>query len=161
MKLRKPKSDGVKVDMTPMIDVVFQLLAFFLLTFKIFAAEGDFNVKMPLAAPRQGVPDPTQVPPLKIQLRANADGTLTSITLADRSFANFNELHKYVIGYVGDDRGPGSLQETAEVELDCDYQLKYENVVEAITATSGYVDANGNIVKLIEKIKFSPPKQPR
>lgn len=161
MKIRRPDSDGIKIDMTPMIDVVFQLLAFFLMTFKVMAVEGDFNVKMPLAAPRQGVPDPTQVPPLKIQLKADAGGTLTSITLADRSFANFDELHKYIISYVGDDRGPGSLQQTAEIELDCDYQLKYENVVKAITAASGYVTPTGDVVKLIEKIKFSPPKEPR
>ena len=70
MKVRRPQTDGVKIDMTPMIDVVFQLLAFFLMTFKVAAQEGDFNVKMPLAAPRQGVPDPTQVPPLKIRLTA-------------------------------------------------------------------------------------------
>ncbi len=34
--------------MTPMIDVVFQLLIFFMLTLKIIAPEGDFNINMPL-----------------------------------------------------------------------------------------------------------------
>jgi biopolymer transport protein ExbD len=143
--------------MTPMIDVVFQLLAFFMMTFKISGAEGDFNIKMPLAQAR-GVPDPTQAIPLKITLRADADGTLSGISAADRTFKSFKDLHEYVIGYIGDDRGPGSLQQTAEAELDCDYQLKYDNVVKAITAVSGYVDADGRVVKLIEKIKFSPPK---
>ena len=44
--------------MTPMIDIVFNLLIFFVMTFKITAPEGDFNVKMPAQA-AQGVPDPT------------------------------------------------------------------------------------------------------
>ena len=44
MKIRRPSTDGsVKIDMTPMIDVVFQLLAFFLMTFKVAAVEGDFQ----------------------------------------------------------------------------------------------------------------------
>ena len=41
------KSEGVaKVDipMAPMIDIVFQLLIFFMLNLKIVAPEGNFNV---------------------------------------------------------------------------------------------------------------------
>ena len=59
---------------------------------------------------------------------------------------------------LGPDRGPGSIQSTAEVELDADYQLKYEYVVNAITSVSGYVEGN-KIVKLVEKIKFAPPRE--
>jgi hypothetical protein len=44
------------------------------------------------------------------------------------------------------------------VELDCDYGLKYANVVRAITAVSGKVQ-DGQIVELIKKIKFTPPKR--
>ena len=40
----------LQMNMTPMIDVVFQLLVFFIMTFKIVALEGDFNVRMPLAS---------------------------------------------------------------------------------------------------------------
>ena len=47
---------------------------------------------------------------------------------------------------------------SAEVELDCDYDLKYENVIEAITAVSGDVSPDGQVIKLVEKIKFSPPR---
>ena len=53
---RRPHDRGQKVElqMTPMIDIVFQLLIFFIITFKIVAPEGDFNIKMPLAAPSAG-----------------------------------------------------------------------------------------------------------
>ena len=40
----------VPIDMTPMIDIVFQLLTFFVMTLKIATSEGDFNIKMPRAA---------------------------------------------------------------------------------------------------------------
>ncbi len=38
----------VDIQMTPMIDVVFQLLTFFLMSFRVAAAEGDFNLLLPL-----------------------------------------------------------------------------------------------------------------
>ena len=68
-------------------------------------------------------------------------------------------LRLEIIGILGDDRGPGSIQETTEVELDCDYELDYEHVIKAITAVSGYLDRNGNVIKLVEKIKFAPPRE--
>jgi biopolymer transport protein ExbD len=148
---------GLGFNMTPMIDVVFQLLTFFIMSFKIVTEEGDFNVKMPISAPREGQPDES-LPPMKVRLRADASGNLTGIALNDNSFGtSFESLRDYIIGIIGDDRGPGSLQETAEVELDCDYNLKYDNVVKAITSVSGYKQGD-QIVKLVEKIKFSPPR---
>ncbi len=42
--------DKVEMQMTPMIDIVFQLNIFFLFTFKIVLPEGDFNIRMPSAA---------------------------------------------------------------------------------------------------------------
>ncbi len=155
------KDDKVEVQMTPMIDIVFQLLVFFIMTFKIVSQEGDFNIKMPLAAPSEGLPPEDKLPPMKVRLIASPSGELAQIKLNDNNFnVSFVSLHDYIIGVIGDERGPGSTQETAEIELDCDYNLKFEHVIQAITAVSGFVDADGNIVKLIEKIKFSPPRPP-
>jgi biopolymer transport protein ExbD len=149
--------DKIPIDMTPMIDIVFQLLTFFCMTLRISAAEGDFNIKMPLAAPRAGLPDPNQLPPMKVRMRADDNGNLVELSLNDRSFGGperFKSLHNHIAGLVGD----GSLAASAEVELDCDYGLKYEYVIEAITAVSGTVAPDGQIIKLVEKIKFAPPR---
>jgi biopolymer transport protein ExbD len=149
--------------MTPMIDIVFQLLIFFLFTFKITSPEGDFNVRMPLAAPSAGVPDPNQLPPIKVRLRADAAGNLAAAQMGTRTLDSarpFDDLHMQIREIVGDDTGPGSVAESTEVELDCDYNLKFEYVIDAITSVSGYVTDAG-IVKLVEKIKFAPPKAPQ
>jgi biopolymer transport protein ExbD len=163
MKIRHSTAGGdekIELQMTPMIDIVFQLLIFFIMTFKIVAQEGDFNIKMPLAAPSEGLPDEPQLPPLKLRMQAGASGGLARMVLNEREFGtDFNSLHSYIISFVGNDSGPGSIQESAEVELDCDYNLKYDEVIKAITAISGYVADDGQIVKLIEKIKFTPPKK--
>jgi biopolymer transport protein ExbD len=147
----------VKIDMTPMIDIVFQLLIFFILSFKISGQEGDFFVKMPLSAPNAGTPDDQQLPPMKLRLTADAEGSLTGIVLNDQPFQDFDQLHQHIRGLIGDERGPGSIQETAEIELHCDYHLRYRNVIDAVTAVSGYLDANDNLIKLIEKINFASP----
>lgn len=164
MKVRNAganKDEKVEVQMTPMIDIVFQLLVFFIMTFKIVSQEGDFNIKMPLTAPSKGLPDEDQLPPMKVRLRAGASGQIAQISLNENNFGpSFTRLHDFIMGIIGDKRGPGSIQDTAEVELDCDYNLRYEHVIQAITAVSGYVDDDGNIVKLVEKIKFSPPRVP-
>ena len=150
-------ADKIPIDMTPMIDIVFQLLTFFCMTLRISSAEGDFSIKMPLAAPRAGLPDPNQLPPIKVRLRADGAGNLVELSMNERAFAGadrFKKLHNFIAGIVGE----GSLAASAEVELDCDYGLKYEYVIEAITAVSGSTTPDGDVVKLVEKIKFAPPR---
>jgi biopolymer transport protein ExbD len=150
--------DKIAIDMTPMIDVVFQLMSFFMCTLKVVAPEGDFDIRMPLGAAAAAAPDDQQVPPVRVKLSAGADGSLAGIAMNGAPVNDFEELRKRVIGLVGTDTGPNSLAERTEVELDCDYSLKYVNVVRAITAVSGKVQ-DGQVVELIKKIKFTPPKR--
>ena len=160
MRIRNTgRRSGEKVElmMTPMIDIVFQLLVFFIMTFKIVSPEGDFNIRMPLAAPSQGVPDIDALPPLKVRLTAASDGRLSGIYLNEAHMKSFSQLRHRIIGLVGDDTGPGSLAAGTEIELDCDFKLRFEYTIKAITAVSGEV-RDGEVVKLIEKIKFAPPR---
>jgi len=163
MRRPSPLVDRVSsldIMMTPMIDVVFLLLIFFLMTFKIVSPEGDFNIKMPLAAPRTG-PPVDSLPPTKVTLLADDSGMLSGILLTKRPMRDFNQLHLEIRGAVDDVGGPGSAGAKAlEVELDCEYQLRFEYVIDAISAISGYVTEDRRIIPLIEKIKFSPPRAP-
>ncbi len=160
LKLKKSNvSDKIPIDMTPMIDIVFQLLTFFCMTLRVATAEGDFNIRMPLAAPRAGPPDPNALPPMKLFLKADSSGNCARVVMNDSEFSGgdrWRRLHSHVAGIVGE----GSLAASAEVELVCDYNLHYEHVIEAITAVSGDVNPDGTIVKMVEKIKFSPPVAP-
>ncbi|MFM7075622.1 MAG: ExbD/TolR family protein [Planctomycetaceae bacterium] len=150
--------DKVEINMTPMIDVVFQLMSFFMCTLKVVSPEGDFDIRMPIAAAAAALPDEQQVPPVRVRLAAGPGGELASIAMNGTPVADFDELRRRIIGLVGADTGPNSLAEKTEVELDCDYGLGYANVVKAITAVSGRVE-DGRIVELIRKIKFTPPKK--
>lgn len=156
MKRARKSDEKLDLNMTSMIDIVFQLLTFFVFTLKIVAAEGDFGIKMPLGTSAGGPSD--MLPPIKVRMVANPDGQLAGIRLNERVIESFDALRLEIIGIIGDQRGPGSIQETAEVELDCDSNLNYEHVIDAITAVSGYMDDDKNLVKLVEKIKFAPPR---
>jgi biopolymer transport protein ExbD len=152
--------DKIAIDMTPMIDVVFQLMSFFMCTLKVVAPEGDFDIRMPLGKSASAAVDDQQVPPIRVKLSAGPDGSLSSIAMNGNPVIDFNDLQKKVVSLVGTGRGPNSLADKTEVELDCDYGLRYSNVVRAITAVSGTV-SDGQIVELIKKIKFTPPKAGR
>ncbi len=153
--------EKLEMNMTPMIDVCFQLIIFFMLSLRLYSPEGDFSIKMPLAAPQTSLPDETQTPPIKIRLTADRQGNLTGIRLGERSLATFRDLQNQIRSLVALDRGPGGTPSSAEVELDCDYGLKFEYVVDALSAVSGYLANDGQtIVRLIEKVRFSPPRKP-
>ena len=158
MKIRKREHDGddkIELQMTPMIDIVFQLLVFFIMTFKIVTQEGDFNIKMPLAAASGAQVDPSALD-MSLRLTSNENGELTGIRLNDQVLASMDELHSRIIDLVGGDQ-PG-LSDSAEIEIDADYQLRYEYTIAAVTAVTGYRTAENEIVKLIDKIRFAPPK---
>lgn len=160
MKLRQRQSqDSTQLPMTAMIDIVFLLLVFFVMTFKISAQEGDFNIKMP--TPGEGAAaDPTQLV-MRLRLISDGRGQLQEIVLNDSlSFGtNWASLRAKMMSMVGDPLGPSQDKapedEGPEVEIDLDYDLHYVHVVEAITSVTGYRSGD-DIVPLIQRIKFAP-----
>jgi len=163
MKLAKSsEAERLEFNMTPMIDVCFQLIIFFMLSMKLFSLEGDFSVRMPIAAPQEGLPDESQTPQVKIRLHSDSKGNLIAMEMGQRKVATFKELQHQVREVSDQDRGPSGTGTAAEVELDCDYNLRYEYVISALSAVSGYMaDDKQTIVRMIEKIKFAPPRKPK
>ncbi len=158
MKIRN-REQGQKgqLNMTSMIDIVFLLLIFFVMTFKIAEMEGDFSVRMPLAGQSAVTMDPTDLP-LKLRLRADSTGKLVAMTMNDIDLGtNFDQLRANVVGMIGTGT-PDAGDEGPEIEIDTDYNLRYEHVIDAITAVSGYKDGD-EVVKLIDRIKFAKPRR--
>ena len=167
MKIRGKSSDKnekIELQMTPMIDIVFQLLVFFIMTFNVVAQEGDFNIRMPaIGAPQDQLED-IEKQTLKVRMRADAAGNLKELKLDDAVLTTggnpFANLHNRILSKVQDAGGPDEAANLLEVEFECDYDLKYNNVIEAITAVSGSRARDSDkISKLIENIKFAEPKK--
>ncbi|MFM7930669.1 MAG: ExbD/TolR family protein, partial [Pirellula sp.] len=77
MKFKSRSNEKVEMQLTSMIDIIFLLLIFFVMTFKIAAQEGDFNIRMPIGG-GSGAADTTDLPS-KLRLRSNTDGELVDI----------------------------------------------------------------------------------
>jgi biopolymer transport protein ExbD len=157
MKVRgagRRDDEKVQLQMTPMIDIVFQLLVFFIMTFKIVLPEGDFNVKMPQNAPAEGTPNEEEDTLMRVEMKADADGKLTTRTLDGESFTDFKDLGNKIYARVS------SAGETADakVEIHCDYQLHYEYVIGAMGVISSRMTDSGEVVSLVQNIVFKPSK---
>jgi biopolymer transport protein ExbD len=165
MKIRgsNKKAEKIDINMTPMIDVVFQLLIFFMLQLRILAPEGDFDINMPIAAPSATKTDQPLLPDIKIRLVAAPSGDLTSVQLNRRDLGNgdeaFERLNGEILRILGNPADPANKD--MEVEIDADYNLDYRYTVQAIAAVRGRLDRKtGTMVSYIEKIKFAPPRRP-
>ena len=79
-----------------MIDVVFQLMIFFMLTFNIIAPEGDFDVRMPLGKSSAEPLDDLQLPPIQVRLASDTDGTLAGISMNGEPVQGFGDLRQRV-----------------------------------------------------------------
>ncbi len=145
----------VDQNMTPMIDIVFHLLAFFVMTFQLAQVEGDFSIKLPLAVKRAPL---VMAEVIQVRMEASPNGQLYRLQLGARELPSFDQLHDEIVQIVDTDTGPGSMASQLEVELDCDDALHYENVIRAITAVSGHI-RNGKTYRLIEHVRFAAPRR--
>jgi biopolymer transport protein ExbD len=137
-----------EIEMTPTLDIIFQLLIFFILTFKPITEEGQFGVNL-AHLPVGGAAVPTVVPgeddqsdasldvelnpPFRIRLAADADGNLAKggvffgeeRRLPSLDYLRF-ELRNTAQGFTED----------FEVVIEADPGLRWEYLVQAVNAIS-------------------------
>lgn len=162
-KSKESNAEELQLNMTAMIDIVFQLLVFFIMTFKVTAQEADFNIRMPSVSTEQSITDIEPVV-INVGLKANSERNLTRIEaningLGGSNFTGddkYKQLTKYVETTLTQESDPSS-QDEIEVEFDIDESLRYRYTVQAIEAVFGRVQ-DGEVVKLVQKIKFRPKK---
>lgn len=175
MKFRRSYSfdDKVEIQMAPMIDVVFQLLIFFMLTLKIIPPEGDFSINMPLGPAKAA--DNTEIQPVKLILTLKADGNgfLREMRLGNTPFPipaaeirsqAEDALFLALNGYIGNFMAKQEEGQSKDIELEirADYNLHSKYTIKAIDACSGKLmkTKDGTVAPkyYIKNIKFSRPK---
>jgi biopolymer transport protein ExbD len=159
VKIKSTKSEKIETQMAPMIDVVFQLLIFFMLTLKIVEPEGDFSINMPIGAPSEPTNE-LPLPDLKVKMVSDQNGNLVELMLGQRQLGNgpkaFENLNNEILKITG---GAGEVASEQQVEIDADYNLRYEYGIQCIGACTGRIE-DGKLVRYIEKIKFTQAKEP-
>ena len=164
MKITKAiaKPENMTPPMAPLIDVVFQLLIFFMLTLRIVEPEGDFNINMPIAAPSQVQSDQINWPDIMVRMIADPQtGELAQLRMGQINLGSgdiaFQRLNGEILKIIGTEKNP--FREEIEVELDPDWNLQHEYLIKAISAVTGRVEGD-RVVRYIEKVKFAAPRDP-
>ena len=163
MKVKSSGLSKVEIPMAPMIDIVFQLLIFFMLNLRIIAPEGNFNINLPISAPANAQQD-VNLPAIKVALRSDRDGILTQLMIGTANLGNddgaFDRLNHEILKIIGKPGNP--MTSEIEVELDADYECQYRYTVKAISRCTGRMDPQTNqVARYVEKIKFAPPHKPK
>ncbi len=135
-------TDGVQLPITPMLDMAFQLLAFFILTFQVANPETRLDLDLPVASvalpgsgprPAKAVPEAEDDLDASLVVRAEAaeDGSLRRLSLGQNELPDHLALADRLKRYA-------SLLEgrPLRVLLQADDSLRYEEAARIVGACS-------------------------
>lgn len=138
-----------RLQMSSMIDIVFLLLVFFVMTFRITPQEGDFTMDATEVA-GSGRTKATTNLPLNLVLDADGKGDLLAMRLNGDRIWSLEELQMRLIGLDAD----GALKDVV-MTLHCASNLKYQNVIAVMDHVTAYRDAVGRRRPLITSTRFA------
>ena len=97
MKINARGPDFVELDYTPMIDMTFQLIAFFMILINFSDAEADERVQLPSSALAKP-PDASAETPIYIQMMRDGRIIMNTQVLADpEAIRPFLKAEKYLL----------------------------------------------------------------
>ena len=156
---RRRRQGEVELNVTAMLDMAFQLLAFFILTFKPAPVEGDVVLRMPRAAPTTQVQkaqsagadkkntNPVQgLTSLIITVMGNDTGGIQAMAIGDSQVGGLEEFATR-LPTVLKDEGSGFDQ----VLIQVDSRLDYEGLMQVVDICTRQQLANG---KKLTKLSF-------
>jgi len=140
MRQRKKAAENVDVPITPMLDMAFQLLTFFILTYHPMPSEVQFVMNLMPAAPavpmskteapaqQQDNPNlPAALKTLPTLLKAGEGGTIARIVLGENEVAGLDGLRRELKTYLDDPTLPFD-----QALIKVDPGLKYSELVRVI-----------------------------
>lgn len=162
MRSRRHLEGDVQLNMAAMLDMAFQLLAFFILTYQPGRVEGCISIRMPPSTPVTrpdssggGAPTPNEATALagavslQITVSADKDGGIAGLRVGEQRVADLRDLEQKL-------RGIAKVSQTPfdQVQLKVSRSLEYENVLKVIDVcarnklTSGDQQTKVSIVEM-------------
>lgn len=141
MRRKRPKIPLVEPDLpiTPMLDMSFQLMAFFLLTFRPMPVEAQLALALPKedGGPSQVAPslDPTADEELIVQVYAADNGSLADITAAPQTGSfSLGQDTGALFKYLQDKAGAARLEKKTppRLKIEIAERLNYQYVIKLI-----------------------------
>lgn len=156
---RRKRHSEVELNVTAMLDLAFQLLTFFILTFKPAPVEGDVVLRMPAAAPTTVVQkaktagadakntNPVQgLTSLIVTVIGDDSGNIQALAIGDSQVGGVEEFAS---------RLPTVLKDEAsgfdQVLIQVDSRLDYEGLMRVVEVCTRQQLANG---KKLSKLSF-------
>ncbi len=149
--MRHPKADeptGVQVAITPMLDMTFQLLFFFLLNYHPSALEGQMSMALPAekqeakaqaadqVTQSNDADDETLAADLTVKVKTQNDGfnngTITQLVLQGRSGEQEVKNLDDLLAKLKDAKANGGLQNANDIKLQCDSKLSWASVLKVM-----------------------------
>ena len=144
--MKKMQHQEVEVQITPMLDMAFQLLSFFILTYHPAPIEGQFAMNLLPASPAikmdaEAPPNkdaknddtPAKLRTITTQLRANPDGSLGQVTLEELEVQGMDALKAKLQEILN----PANKVDFEQALIEADPNLKYEELMKVIDIYSG------------------------
>jgi len=126
-----------RLQMASMIDVVFLLLIFFVMTFHVTALEGEFRIASAGARKRSTAPPDVRKTVLRVRLTADQTGSLVEVRLDGRNLRDLQALRSAVNTIVDRGSALGGGRNEFAIQLHADQRLRYQCTIDAMTAIRG------------------------
>lgn len=159
MSRRKNIDGGVELNVAAMLDMAFQLLAFFILTFRPASVEGQFSLHLPPAQPMTNLDSTTLagsnadskdraagLNTLVISAAADKDGALGSLMVGEKVVDGLPGLNQALKGIFAD---PDMAFDQVIVQADA--ALHYEDLMRVTAVCAEQKLRNG---KLLSRLSF-------
>ena len=160
---KKRRSQGeVELNLAAMLDMAFQLLTFFILTFKPAPVEGQVLLRMPPPQPITNVnagqkagSDASNTNPviglntLVITAIANPDGGLRQMAVGDATMGSVPALERKLSSVLGD---PGSGFDQVIVQVDS--RLRYDELMQIIDVCTRQKLPNGEVLSKLSFVEL-------
>jgi len=122
--------EGMELQLTSMIDVIFQLLIYFVITANFMVDEGTIVATLPgNGAPTDLTPPPTP-PPYLIVLGSLEDGKEYTLVAGRTSLDTISELY----GHLQERVASSEMSREDPVQLQPDREIRWQHVVNAYNA---------------------------
>lgn len=160
---RRRAQSKVELNLAAMLDMAFQLLAFFILTFKPMPIEGQLSLKLPPPKPVTNVNanapagddaknlDPVAgISSLVITVLPDANGQIGSLAIGDGGVGNVAVLDDRLRTILAD---PGNPFE--QVLLQIGPNLRYEELLKVIDVCTRQKMANGSALSKLSFVELA------
>jgi biopolymer transport protein ExbD len=132
MKLHQPQMDEPELDVTSLIDLVFLLLVFFMVTCSLVKSEGDLGIQLPgMMATAESVDMPDEQ---IIEVKENG-----RIYLNDREFDSFDseDLPMLVATLLRYKAASDASKNKALITIAADDNARHQRVIDVMNACAG------------------------